>query len=186
MKPIDAVFFFGTGTVINAWEPVLRALAKKYGTSLGKDVQGLDVATRWRGLHGIKVPCDDLDKVLANWVFGVRVGSARYAAFRRSLNGTDPKVKKAHADMRAELLDLKKTIASELLKAQKSGEIRVREDTVKAAATHAGEGRSGILTANWDQTLERWLKDNGKRPKVFHVHGSIKKPSTMLLPGEAP
>jgi hypothetical protein len=184
MEPIDAVFFFGTGTVVHAWEPVLRALTKKYGTSLGKDALGQDLATRWLGLHGINNPCRALDRDLANWVFGVRVSSARYAASLRSLQRTDPKVKRADDDMRAELLDLKATIASELHEAQESGETHIREATVEAAAVDAGDCRSAILTANWDLNLERWIKSAGEEPKVLHVHGSIERPSTMLLPGE--
>ena len=77
---IDSVFLFGTGIVSGPWEPVLRALAKKYGTNLGRDAKGQDVATRWLGLHGINTPSKPPDQQLANWVFGVRVNSARIVA----------------------------------------------------------------------------------------------------------
>jgi|SRR5438132_2152747 len=181
---IDSVFLFGTGIVSGPWEPVLRALAKKYGTNLGRDAKGQDVATRWLGLHGINTPSKPPDQQLANWVFGVRVNSARIVA---SLGAPrNPKVKRATDGMRAELLDLKKTIASELSAAQDSGETRLREGPVAAAVLDAGEGSTAMLTTNWDLTLERWIRANlpETEPKVLHVHGSIERPSTMLLPGE--
>jgi len=181
---IDSVFLFGTGIVCGAWEPVLRALAKKYGTNLGRDAKGQDVATRWLGLHGINTPGKPPDLQLANWVFGVRVNSARIVASLGSPR--DPKVKRANDDMRVELLDLKKTIARELNAAQDSGETRLREGPVAAAVLDAGEGSTAMLTTNWDLTLERWIRASlpGTKPKVLHVHGSIKRPSAMLLPGE--
>src|SRR6266446_2068717 len=155
---IDSVFLFGTGIVCGAWEPVLRALAKKYGTNLGKDAQGQDVATRWLGLHGNNIPSELPDQELANWVFAVRVNSARITASLGSPR--DPKVKRAKDEMRAELLDLKRIIASELHPAQESGETRLREGPVAAAMLDAGEGSTAMLTTNWDLTLERWIRAN--------------------------
>ena len=178
IEPIDSVFLFGTGTVSGAWEPVLRALARTYGACLGKDDRRQDVATRWLALHGINKPASELDSLLANWVFGLRVNSARIVAALGPRG--DPQVEQALQQGRAELLDLKETLASELSAAQDNGETRLREATVRLAAEHAGEGRSAILTTNWDLALERRFPS----VPVRHLHGSIAKPSTMLLPGE--
>ena len=79
---------------------------------------------------------------------------------------------------------LQKAIADELHAAHDRNELSLKEPVLEVLALHAGEGSTAILTTNWDLCLEKLLDRPGEKARVVHLHGDIRKPSGMLLPGE--
>ena len=174
MDRIDIVYVFGAGSVQGAWDPVLRAVEKMVHHPVGHDV-----ANWWFGLQG------SFTHLIASWgrlrdeELEARFGKGDHNETRRRMARQDEQ-------SRAEMRDLKNAIADELRAAYAKGEIRVREELLEKIAVDAGNGRTAILTANWDLCLDKWPEGADEPVKIVHLHGDISEPTGMLLPGERP
>jgi hypothetical protein len=176
IDPIDTVYLFGTGAVEGAWAPVLRAVAR----SQGGPVQDSDLANWWFNVQGRMVHLTSAWRELSDPRLEARFGPGQHEKTRRAMAEQDE-------TYRQQMRDLKADIARELTVAHQKGEIAARKNPLAAVAIDAGEGSTANLTANWDLSLEKLLEEpGGEPPKVRHLHGDIRNPQSMLLPGERP
>jgi hypothetical protein len=175
IDPIDTVYLFGAGSVEGAWEPVLRALERIYGNP----VPG-DLANWWFSVQGRLIHLTSCWRSLVDQQLEARFGPGDHQKSRQGIVALDN-------TYRQQMRSLKDEIAKELFAAHDRGELRARENLLTAVATDAGEGSTANLTANWDLSLEKLLESiDDEPPKVLHLHGDIRNPDGMLLPGERP
>ena len=173
---IDTVYLFGTGVVEGAWDPVVRVISKSQGGS-GVDPE---IANWWFGVQGRMIHLTSSWRAMPNKDLEARFGRGQHEKTRQAMTVADE-------GYRRQFRELKEEIAKELRAAHDRGGIRARESLLKAVAIDAGEGSTAILTANWDLSLEKLLESlGGEPPKVLHLHGDIREPQGMLLPGERP
>lgn len=176
IDPIDTVYLFGTGAVEGAWDPVVRVISKRYGGS------GVDsaIANWWFSVQGRIIRLASSWRAMADSDLEARFGPGQHEKTRQAMTAEYEK-------RRQWFRELKEEIAKELTSAQDRGDLRAREDLLRAVAIDAGERSAAILTANWDLSLEKSLATpGGEPPEVLHVHGDIRDPEGMLLPGEGP
>jgi hypothetical protein len=174
--PIDIVYLFGTGAVEGAWEPVLKAISQ----SQREAVLDRDLANWWFNVQG------RIAHLASSWGALTYEGlEARFGPGQHDL--VSEAMKQLAKSYRQQVSSLKVEIAREIALAQDRGDLRAREPFLTRVARDAGHGSTVILTANWDLSLERLLEAlHGEPSKVHHLHGDIRDPAAMLLPGESP
>jgi hypothetical protein len=153
--PARTVFLVGNGAVLNGWNPVKRALGRRFR----------------------HVPDSDL-----NLPFAVTVFNLRWLAIQRHEPSgmTQRRLRAAQRVELANLLMLKRDIARELRLAQDSCEISVRPELYTVLSRFA-KGTWILATTNWDQSIEA---SGLPVPKVLHLHGDVSDPETLYLPTE--
>jgi hypothetical protein len=171
---IDTVYLLGAGCVNGAWPIVLRAASRYAETTLDKDDCDWWFTATTQYLHFISAWKDLDDDQLHG-----RFGDGDHNSSRRKLTAQQKLDTEKHAA-------LQKAIADELHGAHERNELSLKEPLLELLAVHAGEGSTAILTTNWDLCLEKELDQPGEKAKVVHLHGDIRKPTGMLLPGERP
>jgi hypothetical protein len=173
---IDTVYLFGTGAVEGAWAPVLRAIARSQG---GSEIDP-DLANWWFSVQGRMIHLTSTWRSMSNVALEARFGPGQHERTREGMVAADE-------GSRRQFRELKEEIAKELTAAHERGEIRARESLLRTVAVDAGQGSTVNLTANWDLSLEKLLESLVPGPpKVLHLHGDIRDPQGMLLPGERP
>lgn len=93
-----------------------------------------------------------------------------------------------------ETIALKKSISTELIAAQESGEIRPREKLKELVLRYLinSDHASILISTNWDTVVDEAVNkmaksDNpstGFNVKTLHIHGSIRTPGSLYLPTE--
>jgi len=169
---IDTVYLLGAGCVNGAWPLVLRAASRYAETTLDKDDSDWWFTATTHYLHFISGWRSLQDDQLRG-----RFGDGDHNSSRRALSAQHKIDAEKHAA-------LQKAIADELYAAHERNELSLKEPLLELRAVHAGEGSTAILTTNWDLCLEKLLDQPGEKAKVVHLHGDIRKPTGMLLPGE--
>lgn len=166
---VDTVYLLGAGCVAGAWPLVLRATGRFAESTLDQDeltwwmtatTQYLHFFARWKSLEDAQ-----LER---------RFGEGDHSRTRDNLAAQMESDGRKH-------WELQKAIADEFHAAHDRNELSLKEPILELLAVHAGEGSTAILTTNWDLCIEKLLGENAK---VIHLHGDIRRPSGMLLPGE--
>lgn len=151
----------GAGAVENSWAPVLRALQKHARTPITPDNANL---------------------FLTRIVYQMRF-------FTRFPDPPDSPY--AVQDFSEKFRTIKQDITSELLAAEKSGELKLRNAMPFIIDKFIAPKADGFmfLTTNWDRVAERDTERllNEIQPavvKAFHIHGAVDEPDTLYLPSE--
>ena len=164
MSRKDITLIVGAGTVENSWLPVIRAIERTYDINTNRDGANF---------------------LMAREVYLLR----SYSTFAQRDHYPEVfKIMKSNVDI------LKQNIAHELRKAQETGEIKARPilKEIISKFTDESSDRIALVSTNWDEVIDvainkvyRWGKPSKTRDiECYHIHGSIKKPSTLYLPSE--
>src|SRR4051812_45376467 len=123
MAPVDIVYIFGAGSVLGAWEPVLRVLGN------ADSPQSDPRDANWRfsvtsSLNHLVASWGDLPAAQLRARFGADIDVA----------GTQVKLRALAEKNRRETLELKEAISKALSDALASGDIHVNEELLNSVA----------------------------------------------------
>jgi len=158
----DTTFIIGTGVCPASWAPVCRALHQHLSRL------------------GLASP-PEVSSGLANFIFAHHVHMKRLWARESSNADRSDDFRKLAGGYDEVDKELRRTIAQELDQAQSSGSIQLEERFLRALEL-PWTGKKLVFTANWDTLVER--RGLTQPRSLFHLHGDITRPETLLLPTE--
>lgn len=164
MKGKNITFIVGAGAVLNAWNPVIRAINKT---------------------EGIETNGNGANFLFARYIYLLKF----YSTIAKA--GKYPEMFEI---MKSNISILKSNIADELKKAQNSGEIRPTENFKEIVNKFviSSVDRAYLVTTNWDNVIDLEINklyrsnnpDTNFKIESFHIHGSIDSPDELYLPSE--
>ena len=176
-KTIDTLYLVGTGPIVGpgeepgGWHLILEALRELDG------IAGLQGGGDPTQVQSIEAGVSYLGAVI-QWRRDNLVNRQIITEHVETFKQQEP----LHAEIHA---TLKRAIARKLEAARLDGKLRLRDGFKRFVRNQAMTGTSGFITTNWDLLLEDLLKGGGHDPaKVQHIHGDVRDPDLMLLPGE--
>ena len=164
MKGKNITFIVGAGAVENSWNPVIRAISNTFNIETNSDG--------------------------ANFLFARNV----YLLKTYSIFAKRDHYPQIFDIAKSNISILKQNIASELKKAQISGEIKPRKNLQEIVNKFVtlDVDKVALVSTNWDEVIDmainklyRW----GRHPLTkdidcYHIHGSISLPDMLYLPSE--
>jgi hypothetical protein len=147
----------GAGAVEGAWGPVIAALR----------------ATGFPDL----VSASAANFALARLVYVARLAER------------DPEttpIARSREEVRAKLAEVKTAIARQLTEAASRDELRVRAEFAEVAhrLLLVSGSEMGVITTNWDSTVERAVQNLQSGQSVHYVHGHMEDGGGLYLPAE--
>jgi hypothetical protein len=156
------VLFAGAGAVKRSWEPIRRAMRRTFPAL--RTAENADFAVAHL-VYQLRLACSQ-----------AKAGGAHMARQRT---------------LHEQLERVRRDIASELLRAQTSGELRTHaafEKVVQRFALVDG-GSLTLVTTNWDEVVDRRVTElcspsHAQRLSIHHLHGRLTEPDSLYLPSE--
>lgn len=156
-------FVVGAGAVENAWQPIIEII---------------------KAASGIKVNADGANSYLARLVYLMRFYST----------GTFPDAEKQSETVIGKVNTFKVKISEALRNAQTIKQIKSRQELkdILNRFVFSETNKSVLISTNWDTVIDTAINEIGEsnHPRqgsyieTFHIHGSIKSPSSLYLPSE--